>query len=102
MLRGRLRLCLGRVRLVRRLKTQRPDKSMTKDELLRLMKTGQLGHLQSPSGAGATAPGVGERSGHQDRPGAFPGAPRPGSAPLPGGPAVRRPGSAQARIRARP
>ena len=75
------------------LKTQRPDKSMTKDELLRLMKTGQLGHLQSPGGGGTAAPGVGERSGHQERPGGFPGAPRGGSAPLPGGPAVRRPGS---------
>ena len=59
---------------------------MTKDELLRLMKTGQLGHLQSPGGGGTTAPGVGERSGHQERPGGFPGAPRGGSAPLPGGP----------------
>ena len=35
------------------LKTQRPDKSMTKDELLKMMKSGQLGHMQSPGGATA-------------------------------------------------
>ncbi len=67
---------------------------MTKDELLRLMKTGQLGgHLQTPPG-GPSGPGGGERPGHQDRPSAFPGAPRGPSAPLGGGPAMRRPGPA--------
>jgi translation initiation factor IF-2 len=71
------------------LKTQRPDKSMTKDELLKMMKSGQLGHLQSP-GVGSGAPGGGQRPGHPDRPASFPASPRPGTAPPGGGPGVRR------------
>ena len=62
---------------------------MTKDELLELMKSGQL-NLQSPGG-GPAAPGGGPRAGHQDRPGPFPGSPR-GASALPAVPG-RAPGS---------
>ena len=47
------------------LKTQRPDKSMTREELLAMMRSGQLSNLQSPGG-GAGAPG-GPRAGHRRR-----------------------------------
>ena len=42
------------------LKTQRPDKSMTKEELLAMMRSGQLSNLQSPGG-GAGGAGGGQR-----------------------------------------
>jgi translation initiation factor IF-2 len=68
------------------LKTQRPDKSMTREELLSMMRSGQLSNLQSPGG-GAGAPG-GPRAGH--RPGLSSSSLR-GGAPAPGGaPAARR------------
>jgi translation initiation factor IF-2 len=59
-------------------KTQRPDKSMTREELLAMMKSGQLGTLQAP---GAGAPGA--RPGQPHRPPGSPaGGPRSlGSAP---------------------
>ena len=74
-------------------KTQRPDKSMTKDELLQLMKSGQLGHVQHPGGP--SAPPGSSRTGHQDRPGSFPGAPRAGGG-APGSPTPVRRGPATA------
>ena len=66
-------------------KTQRPDKSMTREELLAMMRSGQLSNLQSPGG-GAGMPGGGPRGGHPQRPGSPPGAPRPGGPGAPGGP----------------
>ena len=70
-------------------KTQRPDKSMTREELLAMMRSGQLSNLQAPGGS-PQAPGGGQRAGHPPRPGSLPGAPRPGG-PTPGGaPGARR------------
>ena len=63
-------------------KTQRPEKSMTREEMLALMRSGRLDALQSPGGGG---PGPG--GGTAPRPaatrrGAFPGR-RPAAAPRP-------------------
>ena len=73
------------------LKTQRPDKSMTREELLAMMRSGQLSNLQSPGG-GAGAPG-GPRPGH--RPGLSSSSLRSG-APAPGGAPTARRGPAPA------
>ena len=78
------------------LKTHAPDKSMTKDELLKMMKSGQLGHMQSPGGATARL-AAGRGPGIKTARARFRDAPRPGSAPPSGGPAMRRgPGPAPA------
>ncbi len=72
-------------------KSQRPEKSMTRDEMMALMRSGGLNNFQSP----ATTPGTGQggRPGQpqRDRGTGPAGPPRPGSPP--GGPAARRPGS---------
>jgi translation initiation factor IF-2 len=70
-------------------KTQRPDKSMTKEEMLAWMKSGQMNTLQPPGG-GPGGPGGGSRTGQPHR-GASPplGAPRGGPAPA-GPPSLRR------------
>src|SRR5262249_55506456 len=70
------------------LKTQRPEKSMTREEVLELMRTGRL---QGPGG-GPAAAGSTQRTGHPQRPGTSAGSPRgPGLAPPPSSPARRGP-----------
>ncbi len=73
-------------------KAQRPEKSMTKDEVLALMRAGQLGTHPAPRG-GPGSPGGGPRVIGQPHRGTAPGggAPRTiGPPPLPGAPGPRR------------
>jgi translation initiation factor IF-2 len=62
---------------------------MTREELLAMMRSGQLSNLQSPGG-GAGMPGGGPRTGHPQRPGALPGSPRGTGPAPPGAPQARR------------
>ncbi len=68
-------------------KSQRPEKSMTRDEMMALMRSGGLNNFQSPG----APPGAGQggRPGQPQR-GTGPGGPPRPSAP-PTGPAARRP-----------
>ncbi len=70
---------------------QRPEKSMTREELIQLMKSGQIGGLSTPPGA---QPPSGPRAPGSVRPSVLPPAgPRGGEGtPFPGGPQARRPG----------
>ncbi len=69
-------------------KSQRPEKSMTRDEMMALMRSGGLNTFQSP----ASPPGTGQggRTGQPQRGAGPAGPPRPGAPPS--GPAARRPG----------
>jgi len=71
-------------------RTQRPEKSINKADMLDLMRTGQLTALQSPGG-GPAGSDAGSRPALPQRGGAASaGSPRAGGPVPPGGPALRR------------
>jgi translation initiation factor IF-2 len=76
-------------------KTQRPEKRYTPEELMAMMRSGQLGG-QAPGTAPARPGAAAQRGGLTSRPGGAgvpPGPPRPGQVPPPAGTVRRAPGA---------